>query len=489
MENSNAAERFSMYLGIQGIKISTAGELVKGNGHKVGVEDALASYREACNLAGVPCIVSIQDAKEYIKENTPKEEQKPAFNLNRFILEYLAKHANPGDPKSEWRIGSDWKNVERMQNGIPVGSDLSELMQAIRAEAIKNGLGKVAKYDDIKCLVKDLAMRQAAERIEAIARQIHYDPDCVDTALKAIDTLHDLWKVRQSKEVMRAALMHVMWQVKRKLLGRKTSWQLWLNFFGGSGIGKTQFLEDLGKPFGDFYSLTSISKLLDDERQMLKLTNCYLLNIDELSVNNRETQYADKETTLGRDQQATLKALLTQTKIQARILGGQSQTTRRMTFTCVSSANEHLYDIIYDEKTMRRYYELECTASKIDFARMDKLKMHILEIWKGIDDSLEEGYLNPESPVWGEVEAEQLRYYPTNTSTGKWVNDQRIVACEPEQRDDLQEMYDDYKSYCKERGHLSKSYSKWLVDVKHLVPGSVHADTHTYIRAKPQDEA
>lgn len=482
-------EAFANWLGIRGYRVTATGGYAKSNGHKMAPIDVLKDYEMALMNAGAKCLVTFEDVAQFAMEHKPAEEEsEPPFNLKRFILEYLDNYAVPGKKDCRWRIGKDFKTVEVMQRGIPVSSDISELMRAIRAEAINRGLGKKAKYDDIKCLVGDLALSKAAEQIESIARLLTYNPECVALADNALNRLHDFWKVRQSKEVFRTMFKHWIWQAKRKLLGLPTVWDLWLAIFGATGKGKTKFLEDFSSPFGDFALTTSISKLLDDERQMLKLTSAYVINLDELSVNNRDTPYADKEVTLGRDQQATLKALLTQKKLHSRILGGQNQTTRRLTFSCISSANEHLYDIIYDDKTMRRYFELEGTVEgDVDFSVMEEIKTHILDMWRSVDESLENGYWHPGCSVWEEVAAEQAKYYPTNTSTGRWIKDQNVVACSKDERDNLQELYDDYKTYCKERGNNPKAYTKWSVDIKHLVPGS-EQDACICIRMKPEDE-
>lgn len=460
----------------------------KSGHHAVSIEDVLEKYAAALAAVCQPCNVTMAQIAAYVQQNTPKVF-KQEFVLQEFILSYLRGHADPSKPGCIWRIGPGWKTIERMQNGIPVSSDITELQQAIRAEAIRLGYGKNAKYDDIKVLLADLSVSKSAEYIERIAKSIAYDPACIPVADQALDALHEFWGIKQSKEVHRTIIKHWVWQVKRKLLGLPTVWSIWPNYYGGTGIGKTQYLTDFTKPFSDYAMTTTISKLLDEERQMMKLTNAYAINLDELSINNRETQYADKESTLGRDQQATLKALLTQTKTTTRLLGGQKQTTRRLTFSCISSANEHLYDIIYDEKTMRRYYEFECTAEKVeDFSPLEQVKEHILDIWRCVDPAVEEGYWNPSCPVWKTVADEQAKYYPTNTTTARWIVEQNVTACEREERDNIQELYDDYKTYCKERGHIAKSQTKWIVDVRHLVPGCVGEDSHVYIHMKPTDK-
>lgn len=465
-------------------EIKTDGSVVMRNGHATTPQKALAKYREGLEALGHTCDITVAQVEEYVRNNTPVAAAKPVFSLEAYILEYLHRYADPSNIETcRWKIGSDWRTIEQLKNGVPYPSDISELHTAIRAEAVRAGLGKVAKSDDIKVLLYDLATKKSCERVEGISKKLKYDPNCVEILHKCLDELHDFWGVKQSKDVFRIMTMHWMCQVKRKVLGLNTPWALWINYYGGTGIGKTKYLEDFAAPFGDFSMLTSISKLLDEERQIAKLTSSFIINLDELSVNNRETQYSDKDATLSRDQQATLKSLLTQTKNTTRVMGGQKQATRRLTFSCISSANEHLYDIIYDEKTMRRYFEFECTVDRVtDFKRLEQIKEHILEMWRGVDESREDGYWNPQCSVWKEVAEEQSRYYPTNTTTANWITARGVEACSPEQRERVQDLFDDYKIFCKERGNYSKSQSKWATDIRHLVPGASNGSNRLNIR-------
>lgn len=469
--------------------INPKGEIVKANGHKISANEVFKVFRDIQEDAGNIVDITEEDIAQYVEENIPETElDDDEFNLRKFIKEYLLKFAVPNkNYKQLWRIGPAWRTIERMGAGVPVPSDMRQLQVSIRAYAIDQGISRGAKLEDIKCILEDMAANANDSRVSTIVSNITYDPESVDVADKALDKLHDVWKIKQRPEILKTILRHWMWQVKRKLLGRETVWSVWPNFFGGTAIGKTSFLNELSAPFEDFALTTSISKLLDEERQMVKLTNSYIINLDELSVNNRESLYSDKEGQLGRDQQATLKSLLTQTKMQTRLMGGQSQTTRRITFSAISSANEHLYDIIYDEKTMRRYFEFECLVDKItDFTEMEEIKTHIKDLWKSVDENREEGYWNPKCPEWPEIAKEQSKYYPTNTTTGMWIADSHVVAGTAEDHEEMQGLYEEYKSYCRERGHMNKSYGKWVVDVTHLVEGAKQG-CHTYIKILPEE--
>ena len=483
-------EKFAKFFVKQGLSIKHTGEIVKSNGHKATAEEVYDKYCRAQEDAGNEVDLELEQLKEYIKENTPKEsaEAKEVFDLRKFIESYIMEYANDDKPdRQKWRIGPAWRTIERLTHGIPTPSDLTELQNSIRACAIDNHLGKSAKMDDIKCILTDMALNANGKRVAAILDKIRYNPESIAAADKAFDDLHDVWKIKQSKEVLKTITRHWMWQVKCKLIGKEPKWAIWPNFFGGTALGKTSLLNEIASPFGDFALTTSISKLLDEERQMVKLTNSYIINLDELSVNNRESLYADKEGQLGRDQQATLKSLLTQVKMQTRLMGGQRQTTRRITFSAISSANEHLADIIYDEKTMRRYFEFVCTVDRItDFTKLEEIKTHVLDMWQSVDENLEDGYWHPGCDVWDEIAKEQSKYYPSNTTTGMWIKDAHVVAGTIDDHEKAMDLYEEYRDYCKERGHICKGYGKWVIDIKHLVEGSMQGD-HVYIKIVPEE--
>lgn len=468
-------EKFERYFQ-KHFSFNLKGQTVKPNGHRISASEIFKLFREAQEEAGNTIDITVDDVARYIEEKTPKVEGEGSFDIENFIKGYLRSTCMAQDGKTvdgmqpEWKIDAAFRQIETINNGNPIPSDMLQLQAAIRAFAIKQGLGKAAKADDIKTVLADMARRKGAELISGIITSIKYDPACIKEGDMFLQELHDLWDIKERQEVLNAAMRHFLWQVKRKLRGLPVSWPIWLNYYGGAGIGKTSMINSIGAPLKDFAILTSIAELLDEERQVMKLCSTYYINIDEISVETKNP-YTD-DGTLTKGQNAALKKLLTQEKSRTRNMGGQSQSTRRYTFSVISSANEHLYDIIYDEKTMRRYFEVECRRITLeDYGKLDELKTHIMALWKSVDENRELGYLYPGCDVWDEVKDAQSKYYPTNTNTRYWIEDERVVCCDESERESLRDMYDSYKSYCKEHGNVPKQYRKWSTDVRHLVQG------------------
>jgi len=458
--------------------VNSAGAIKKPNGHTVTVEEVFKQFRDAQEDVGNEVTITVEDAKAYVKEHTPVAEVEEEWDLEKFILNYIFRTTNTKDPAHppEWRIDSGFRTIETIHNGIPIPSDMPQLAAAIRTYALKAGLGKSAKADDIKTVLNDLARRYGATLIANIASSISYDPSKVEEADAFLLGLRDLWQIKQSQEIVNTVMRHFLWQVKRKLLGMSVTWPIWPNFYGGSSLGKSSMINSIGAVLKDFAIMTTISELLDEERQVQKLCSTYFINIDELSIETRNPYTEDGSLTKG--QNTALKKLLTQEKSRTRNMGGQTQSTRRYTFSVISSANEHLYDIIYDEKTMRRYYEFECKRDKIeDYTVLDELKKHIVALWKSVDEHNDTGYLYPGCGVWDEIQAEQNKYYPTNTNTRYWITDTRVVSCGIDERESLRDLYDNYRDYCKEHGNIPKQYRHWAKDIRHLVEGVSLKDT------------
>lgn len=475
--------------------INSKGQVTKSNGHKVPVEDVFKAYRDIMDEAGIEITISIDDVKEYIQENTPEssEDDSGEFNLEKYILGYLERTSmtstgltKDGEPP-EWRIDPGFRQIETIKAGVPVPSDINQLQAAIRTTAINSGLGKVAKSDDIKTILADLSRRYGASLIAGISKSLQYDPKYIAEGDAFLVGLRDIWQIRQRQEIVNAVMRHFIWQVKRKMRGLPIIWPIWVNYYGGSSLGKTSMINDIGKPLKDFAIMTTITELLDEERQVMKLCSTYYINIDELTVETRNPFAEDGALT--KNQNAALKKLLTQEKSRTRNMGGQSQSTRRYTFSVISSANEHLYDIIHDDKTMRRYYELVCTRDKIDdYTKLDELKTHIMALWRSVDENREDGYLNPSCEVWDEIQAEQVMYYPTNTNTRYWLTDNPLQVCGEDERESLMSLYDEYKMYCKEHGNNPKSYQHWTTDIRHLVPGcSLNTNDPINVRVLPKE--
>ena len=245
-------------------------------------------------------------------------------------------------------------------------------------------------------------------------------------------------------------MKHWAWQVKRKFNNKSVIYHIWLNFMGGTSLGKSTMIDKICAPMADFKSRTTIAKLFDDTKEIKRLTEKYILNFDELAVNNPD----GGESGLTADQLAMLKSIITGDKIDTRVYGTQNQSTKRITFSCISSANYHLYDIIFDEASMRRFFEFHCMADKPkSYDAINKWIDEPLGFWKGINENLEDGYWDVNSKLGKEIDAIQRGYYPTKSTLMYWLEYNTLTKG----NDKPTSIFPQYREWCKENGYKAKT--------------------------------
>lgn len=154
--------------------------------------------------------------------------------------------------------------------------------------------------------------------------------------------------------------------------------------------------------------------------------------------------------------------------------GTQNQAKKKITFSCISSANNHLYDIIYDETTMRRFFEFHCTADKVkDFTEINKTLDHSEYFWFGIDEDMDDGYFNPDCLLFDEISNIQRSYYPTKSSVYEWIKN---THAKPGSRAPIT-AYRSYRQFCINTGCKPKTMMNFVADVKHAMPDAIHGET------------
>ena len=436
--------------------------------HNLNREDvSSATIEEYFKEWSSQVLADMEKERQERKKARKEEDKGPA--LSDIVTEYLKEQSH------HWKISPTWSEVEYLATGPsspPVGSDLENMSKMIYVWAEHKGYS--AKKENIHTFLSAKALHEAAKTIENLFKNIGYDASYVVDCDKTLDEIHDLLKIRQSKEVFRTFMKHWMWQVKRKILGWEVVWEIWLNFFGASGVGKSRLVREMCKPLEEFYLEAMISVFADATRERDKFTRFYILNFDELTVGGNGSRYLGDTEACPEDVQRAIKQFTTQKKMTSRTMGGQNQATRRVTFNPISSANEHLYDILYDANTMRRFFEFNCDmsleeAGKEYWAKKDEIQKRIADLWKGVDENLENGYWNQDCPVWEETRAVQKSYYPTKTTTTLWVDDENVVSGGESHSLD---MYHDYSDWCKERGYKARSMRSWVEDIQHIIKGA-----------------
>lgn len=175
-----------------------------------------------------------------------------------------------------------------------------------------------------------------------------------------------------------------------------------------------------------------------------------MLFFDELSQGN---QSALADAKLDVNTLNAIKASITGDVMDVRILGGQEQNKVNIRYTPISAANYHLFDIVYDETSMRRFFEFNIERTnkptEQDFDYINSVLEHSVEAFQGIDEYNSTGYFLPETEIGKQISEIQRHYLPTKTTVNAWINKCHIVKGKTPS--DL--MYDEYKEWCKKYGY------------------------------------
>lgn len=407
--------------------------------------------------------VSEQDIADYLARTAPPEKGKEErIPPTQFLVNWLEQH------KTEWVISPMGKRITLQRYGIPSDKDIEELACQIQVD-VYNGQLPYKEGEITRCLSSyfmDLYQHGVANMFQTIA----HDPKFEKGMEKWLDNLYDYFQPQESREIFHMMMKQWGWQSKRKILGREVKWHIWINLFGASGLGKTTAIKKICSPMEDVTSTTTISKVFDDTREIKRLTENYVLIFDELAINS-EREDGDKLTA---DQNGFLKQLITGDFIDARVFTTQKQAKKKITFSCISSANQHLYDVIYDPDTMRRFFEFHCMAvANGDFSKINKTLENSVYFWKGINEDLDEGYFDPGSELGRQVTAIQKSYYPTKSSVYDWMNECDVKAGNKP----AWTAYKYYSQYCRNCGRKAKAMPTFISDIKHAIPESVRNDT------------
>lgn len=429
---------------------------------------------EPLELGAVQSIINAE-IKHNKEKNTPAVQE---VDLEEYIIDLVKKTG-----RFEWnRSGSQFWSKKPGSNGR-LNADINDVMNAIGALRVKDPILEEQKIGDIKCIVFDHFRRDKENCYAQLTEELKFDKTKQTTMVNVLKKIHEHFQVREDFRMFTMMMCHWAWQVKRRLYNKKVVWHIWINLFGPTGTGKTWLINSLCKPFDDFYvGGAKISDLLNETKEIKKFTEAVIVYFDELAVNKKDaTVYQEN---LSQDDIKTLKSILTSDKLNTRIYGTQEQMKRDITFTCISSANEHLYDVIYDPETMRRYFEFNCDRAEIgsdaECESLNKVLEMAKEFWQGIDENRERGYWDPNGELGKKVWEIQKNYYPTRSTITSMASHYDFVY---DPQISPIDSYKNYTDWCKSAGHKSpKVIDSWANEIKRRWPNLIGKDGYPHIR-------
>ena len=405
------------------------------------------------------------DLPDWLAENLVSSEgtQQFQFVSPEDFIDAVMKNKNI-------TISSTGNRITRQLGGL-VKKDITseDLLLMLKSELIDFNRPRPArlrlKDKDVEIKLYDRLLRASHKQLLAVSRDMYHLPDKVSILEKWLEDLHTILVIKEPLSVWKMMIKHVMWIIKRQMYSKKVINDIWIQIFGNQGTGKTYVARYvLFKVLRDFYCETELSKIEDFDREIEKFTKSLVVNFDEVALG----QSNDPNYRINRRQLNNLKSLLTREVFTVRVMRTQKQVELAKSFTAFSTANTHLYDVIFDDTGMRRFFEFNSeqpTDTQFNHDEITRLSELSKEAWQGIDEELEKGYWDKSSEEGKYVFNAQQSYFPTHSTVAMWVSDCKVVAGDTT----LDDAYSDYQTYCRHSGNNYVSTKQGFVkDMMHL---------------------
>lgn len=355
---------------------------------------------------------------------------------------------------SKYKLSRAGRQVEYVTGEAVSNADRNNLEDyLIMVNSCANG-GPGYNVGEIKATLGQVLKEWENITINDLLNDIRFDKQYESFTDNFLKEIYDYWCIIEPFDVFKVMMKQWMWCTKRKIWNKKCRHHIWLNFYGTTGFGKSEFIKLFTDRFKDFRCEGGLEIFADQGREYKKFCNNFILFFDELSQKN-QTNLADAKLT--ESTLAAIKASVTGEEMDVRILGGQTQNKVKIRYTPISAANYHLYDIIYDETSMRRFFEFNVGRTTMpglaDYKKLNGILAHSIEAFRGINENDDEGYFNPEDTIGTQIREIQKKYLPTKTTVNVWIRKCNVKSGKTSS--DL--LYNDYKSWCKEYGYYPRN--------------------------------
>jgi len=425
-----------------------------------------AAYTAArCGLTQVDFLKIVTDAAPNLLDDGDLKTIKSGHSSGAKAGPYKDKDegakANKGEIIESYILGLE---IQKTTKGLFIKGerfDMDDLINYAYCELIKGG-SKV-KIGDVGAILKNWyrTVKDDTSYEQDYFKDIKFDARIkktkeIDRAVSAISA--------ENHELNRVALMHWIWQVKRKIFGKQVFNHLMLVLYGKSGSGKTIFLNKFLEVLKPFVLPADVS-LVNDSREFHNLSENFVIFFDEMAHAAR----ADVN---------KLKNIITCDTISFRLLGKNSNVEHKNNSSFIGASNTEIIDLIKDPTSARRYFQMN-TLDKLDWNVINTLD------YKRMFQEVDEEEESPMFSHLAEIAEFQEREIRSRDSIEEWLEVEDIHFCtskEEEGREvspnDLYGMYSDDQISQGKRMYHRKSY--FFKRLKTLATQFRHHDKRFY---------
>jgi hypothetical protein len=229
---------------------------------------------------------------------------------------------------------------------------------------------------------------------------------------------------------------HFLWQVKRRVHGLSTEWEMMPLFTGGQGFGKTRHLERLWGSIPGLINFTAQGQrltILKDDFGRRIFNRCYIIPFDEMS----NAASMDME---------TLKMMITAHTVDARVMRAEDYQSFRMNATFYGTSNVSGSANLSDATGMRRFWEF--TAPNRQYRDEDGVfleNLGLAGVFAGID--AREGSVSPIKPHLVALQALQASTFKARDPLSQFF-DEYVVRTEEPKRIRRSVLHKVFRNWC-----------------------------------------
>ena len=348
-----------------------------GGRKMLSYDEAIAYLITTHKMAAADAVSHVDRTKEEANTralaDTGRYEQfHPYSSEFDFVTQFFAEHPETVDAAGH--VQDDKAGLEMLF--LKVGeynNELSSIPKKVREEMGASRLG----LSDVRTYFSAVTRRMGLEARATLRDRLAYQPEAQATSEAEFDRLadccaertHPLWAVH------RCIFMHQFWQVKRKLWGLPTEFEMLLALYTDLSVGKSTLLRRLAEPLRELYAEPKIGDLV---RQFSgRFTETYFfVNIEEMEK-SEDRQIEE------------IKAFITQIDRKERGMMTTTAMKYKQNMTLFSTTNKPIRRIFQDYTNMRRFWEIDLRpiVQKTKALNWDTINsLDVLAMWRGINE-------------------------------------------------------------------------------------------------------